>query len=113
MTKVVSKAAIKAAERAAEELVKQLRGRTPDDTSYVCTTVRIPEPNKPGLQLFRRREEAVTPRALRICLESGWNRDTSIESRSGAPVTIHVSPEYSKKDIRRAIRGQLEDQLDN
>lgn len=110
MTQQVSKEVRKIAEIAAEELFKRFRGRTPEDTTYVCTTVQVPDPARRRRWLSTRRSEPTAPRRLRICLEPGWNSEQRVDHVTGAPVTLHVSPEFTKTDLRHAIENQLTQQ---
>ena len=88
------KALEKAAEQVALDLMKQLRGRTPDDTKFACATVPVPN----------------TKQRVRVCVEPQWRSETREDPTTGAPVTVHISPEYTRKQVREAARQQIAEQ---
>jgi len=94
MTNPLERAGERAVEKAAESLIKQLQGRTPDDTHYVCATVHVPDTNQ----------------RVRVCVEPHWDSQTRPDPATNAPVTIHVSPEYSKAQVREAVQQQMANQ---
>lgn len=111
MRNPIEDAVEKVIEKAAEHLIGQLRGRTPEDTRFACTTVTVPDGRsgrRAGRRHDRGRRTSDDEQRVRVCVESGWRSETREDPTTGAPVTVHVSPEYSRKQVREAVHQQLE-----